>query len=108
LESMKRVSDAKYSAPGVTAYASNAALNTAALGPTGIEACSFTKAAYTVDRYSNPAAVNPDVDPNIVGASGIFQTAEYQANSDYQKTAAIMKLVIDGKCGRRHDRDERV
>jgi hypothetical protein len=96
LESMKRVSDAKYSAPGVTAYASNAALNTAALGPTGVEACSFTKAAYTVDRYSNPAAVNPDVDPNIVGASGIFQTAEYQANSDYQKTAAIMKLVIDG------------
>ena len=96
LESMKRVSDAKYTAPGVTAYASNAALNTAALGPTGVEACSFTKAAYTVDRYSNPAAVNPDVDPNIVGASGIFQTAEYQANSDYQKTAAIMKLVIDG------------
>jgi len=96
LESMKRVSDAKYSAPGVTAYASNAALNTAALGPTGVEACSFTKAAYTVDRYSNPAAVNPDVDPNIVGASGIFQTAEYQANPDYQKTAAIMKLVIDG------------
>jgi hypothetical protein len=96
LESMKRVSDAKYSAPGVTAYASNAALNSAALGATGIEACSFTKAAYIVDRYNSPSAVNPDVDPNIVGASGIFQTAEYQANSDYQKTAAIMKLVIDG------------
>jgi hypothetical protein len=96
LESMKRVSDAKYSAPGVTAYASNAALNSAALGPTGIEACSFTKAAYIVDRYNSPSAVNPDVDPNIVGSSGIFQTAEYQANSDYQKTAAIMKLVIDG------------
>jgi hypothetical protein len=96
LESMKRVSDAKYSAPGVTAYAGNAALNTAALGATGIEACSFTKAAYIVDRYNSPSAVNPDVDPNIVGSSGIFQTAEYQANSDYQKTAAIMKLVIDG------------
>jgi hypothetical protein len=96
LESMKRVSDAKYSAPGVTAYASNAALNSAALGATGIEACSFTKAAYIVDRYNSPSAVNPDVDPNIVGASGIFQTAEYQGNSDYQKTAAIMKLVIDG------------
>jgi len=96
LESMKRVSDAKYAAPGVTAYAGNAALNAAALGATGIEACSFTKAAYIVDRYNSPSAVNPDVDPNIVGASGIFQTAEYQANSDYQKTAAIMKLVIDG------------
>jgi hypothetical protein len=96
LESMKRVSDAKYTAPLVQAYPSNATLNAAALGPTGVEACGYTKAAYTVDRYSNPAAVNPDVDPNIVGASGIFQTAEYQSNSDYQRTAAIMKLVIDG------------
>ena len=49
-----------------------------------------------VDTYGNPASVNPDVDPNIVGSSGIFTTAEYQSNSDYRKTAAIMKLVIDG------------
>jgi hypothetical protein len=94
LESMKRISDAKYGV--VQAYPSNAALNTAAIGPAGIQACSFTKAAYIVDRYNSPSAVNPDVDPNIVGPSGIFTTAEYQANSDYQKTAAIMKLVIDG------------
>ena len=32
----------------------------------------------------------------IVGTSGIFQTAEYQSNSDFQKTAAVMKLVING------------
>ncbi|HZE44396.1 MAG TPA: hypothetical protein VE058_11460 [Steroidobacteraceae bacterium] len=98
LESMKRISDAKYSA--VTAYATTvpngAALNSAALGPTGVQACSFTKAAYIVDQYGKPSAVNADLDPNIVGSSGIFTTAEYQANSDYQKTAAIMKLVIDG------------
>ena len=49
-----------------------------------------------VDKYGNPASVNPDIDPNIVGSSGIFTTAEYQSNNDYQKTAAIMKLVIDG------------
>src|ERR1700722_14353157 len=97
MESMKRISDAKYGV--VTAYAGNAALNAAAIGPTtsqGIQACSFTKAAYIVDQYGSPSAVNPDVDPNIVGTGGIFTTAEYQANSDYQKTAAIMKLVIDG------------
>jgi hypothetical protein len=94
LESMKRISDAKYGA--VTAYPANAALNTAAIGPTGVEACSYTKSAYIVDRYNNPAAVNPDVDPNIVGTTGIFQTAEYQSNSSFQTTAAIMKLVIDG------------
>jgi hypothetical protein len=94
LESMKRISDAKYAQ--VQAYPTNAALNTTAIGPDGIQACSYTKAAYIVDKYASPSAVNPDVDPNIVGPSGIFQTAEYQANSDYQKTAAVMKLVIDG------------
>src|SRR5580700_2833640 len=93
LESMKRISDAKYGV--VTAY-TDPTLNNAALGATGIQACNYTKASYVVDRYNSPSAVNPDVDPNIVGPSGIFTTAEYQANSDYQKTAAIMKLVIDG------------
>jgi len=93
LESMKRISDAKYAK--VTAY-TDPTLNGTAIGPNGIAACSYTKSAYIVDRYNSPSAVNPDVDPNIVGASGIFSTAEYQANSDYQKTAAVMKLVIDG------------
>jgi hypothetical protein len=97
MESMKRISDAKYSV--VQAYPGNNALNSTAIGPTtsqGIQACSFTKAAYIVDKYGSPSAVNPDVDPNIVGSGGIFTLAEYQGNSDYQKTAAVMKLVIDG------------
>ena len=98
LESMKRISDAKYGQ--VTAYANSvpngAALNTAALGPNGIQACGYTKAAYTVDTYSSPSAVDASQDPKVVGPSGIFSAAEFQANSDFQKTAAIMKLVIDG------------
>jgi hypothetical protein len=93
LESMKRISDAKYTQ--VQAY-TDPVLNAAALGNKGIQACGYTKAAYIVDRYNSPSAVNPDVDPNIVGASGIFTTAEYQGNSDFRKTAAVMKLVIDG------------
>ncbi|HXI48982.1 MAG TPA: hypothetical protein VNH39_10370 [Steroidobacteraceae bacterium] len=93
LESMKRISDAKYAQ--VTAY-TDPTLNAAALGSNGIQACGYTKAAYIVDRYNSPSAVNPDLDANIVGASGIFTTAEYQGNSDYRKTAAVMKLVIDG------------
>jgi hypothetical protein len=97
LESMKRISDAKYAQ--VTAYPANAALNTVALGngtTPGITGCGYTKAAYTVDKYNNPGSVDASQDPNVVGASGIFTTAEFQANSDYQKTAAVMKLVIDG------------
>ena len=93
MESMKRISDAKYSQ--VQAY-TNAASNSSALGPTGTQACGYTKAAYIVDKYNSPSAVNPDVDPNIVGSGGIFTSAEYAANSDYRKTAAVMKLVIDG------------
>jgi len=96
MESMKRISDAKYAT--VQAYADTSATgpNAAALGASGIQACGFTKAAYVVNKYNNPGSVNPALDPNIVGASGIFTTAEFQANSDYQKTASVMKLVIDG------------
>ena len=108
LMSMKRISDAKYGQ--VTAYSNSlpgggppagapataAQLNAAALGTTGTQACAYTKSAYLLNRYPSPGAIDPDVDPNIVGASGIFTTAEYQGNSDFQKTAAVMKLVIDG------------
>jgi hypothetical protein len=90
LESMKRISDMKY--PNVQAYASQTA-QTAAMNA---QACAYTKAAYLLNRYPNPSAIDPDVDPKIVGSGGIFSTAEYQTNPDFQKTAAIMKLVIDG------------
>jgi hypothetical protein len=93
MASMKRISDAKYGK--VQAY-TDGTLNAAALGTTGIQACGYTKATYIVDKYNNPGSVDPSKDPNIVGASGIFTTAEFQANSDYQKTASVMKLVIDG------------
>jgi hypothetical protein len=95
LESMKRISDGKINA-GITAYPNDAALNAAALGATGIQACGYTKAAYTVDKYNSPSSVDASQDPNIVGPSGIFTDAEFQGSSDFQKTAAIMKLVIDG------------
>jgi hypothetical protein len=94
LESMKRISDAKYAQ--VQAYPQDPTLNTAALGTTGIQACGYTKAAYTVDKYNNPGSVDPSKDPNVVGPSGIFNATEFASNSDYQKTAAVMKLVIDG------------
>jgi hypothetical protein len=100
LESMKRISDAKYAQvqayPSTALNSSGVSLNTVALGTSGVAACGYTKAAYTVDTYSDPGAVDPSKDPLVVGTSGIFSTAEFQANSDYQKTASIMKLVIDG------------
>jgi hypothetical protein len=109
LESMKRISDAKYAQ--VTAYSSSllgdssitpaaaASLNANVLGQYGLQACAYTKAAYLLNRYPSPSAIDPDVDPNIVGASGIFSSAEYFNGpnaADFQKTASVMKLVIDG------------
>ena len=109
LESMKRISDAKYAQ--VAAYSSSllgdssitssaaASLNSSVLGPYGLQACAYTKAAYLLNRYPSPSAIDPDVDPNIVGSSGIFTSAEYFNGpnaSDFQKTASVMKLVIDG------------
>jgi hypothetical protein len=88
LESMKRISDAKYNA--VTAYTTPAAQQAAMT----IQQCAYTKAAYTLNRYPSAAAVDPDNDPTING--GIFTAAEYQSNGNFQKTAAVMKLVIDG------------
>jgi hypothetical protein len=93
MESMKRISDGKYQT--VAAYA-DATANATVLGANGIQACGYTKAAYIVNKYNNPGSVNPALDTNIVGASGIFSTAEFQGSSDYQKTASVMKLVIDG------------
>jgi hypothetical protein len=107
LESMKRISDAKYGV--VTAYSGStpasvgtnnmngAALNANALGSAGTQACAFTKSAYLLNKYPNPGAVDPDDDPVIVGAANsIFNATEYQQNGDFQMTAAVMKLVIDG------------
>jgi hypothetical protein len=61
--------------------------------------CGYVKSADLVDTFGNPATLNPDLDTNIVGGSGIFSTAEYTANADYQKTAAIMKMVVHGFAG---------
>ncbi|MBK7250241.1 MAG: general secretion pathway protein GspF [Gammaproteobacteria bacterium] len=61
--------------------------------------CGYVKSADLADRFSSPAALNPDLDPHIVGTSGIFSQAEYNADSELRKTAAVMKMVIGGYAG---------
>ncbi|HVC02777.1 MAG TPA: hypothetical protein VND80_11300 [Steroidobacteraceae bacterium] len=90
MESTKRISDAKYAQ--VQAFTDP----TADAAAKQLLACGYTKAAYVTDKYGSPSAVNPDLDPDVVGPSGIFNPAEYAANSDFQATAAVMKLVVEG------------
>ncbi len=61
--------------------------------------CGYIKSADTVDRFGNPSALNPDIDPEIVGPAGIFTQAEYNADDEFRKTAAVMKMVMNGYAG---------
>ena len=61
--------------------------------------CGYVKSAYLAERFNNPAALNPDIDPDIVGPAGIWTQAEYSGDGEFRKTAAVMKMVIDGNAG---------
>ncbi|OOZ39538.1 general secretion pathway protein GspF [Solemya pervernicosa gill symbiont] len=61
--------------------------------------CGYIKSADLVDRFSDPSALNPEADPDIVGAGGIFSVGEFNGDSEFRKTASVMKMVIDGYAG---------
>jgi hypothetical protein len=61
--------------------------------------CGYVKAADVVDRFGDPTSLNPELDPDIVGASGVFSRAEYDADGEFRKTAAVMKMVLSGYAG---------
>ena len=61
--------------------------------------CNYVKAADLIDRYGDPSALNPELDPDIVGSGGVFSRAEFDSDAEFRKTAAVMKLVINGFAG---------
>ena len=61
--------------------------------------CNYVKAADLTDRYGDPSALNPELDPDIVGPAGIFSRAEFDNDEEFRKTAAVMKMVINGYAG---------
>ncbi len=66
--------------------------------------CGYLSAADIADRFSDPGALDPAQDTNIVGgANSIFSTAEFNDNGrdgdEFRKTASVMKMVIDGFAG---------
>jgi len=64
--------------------------------------CGYLKAADIADRFGG-VPIDPSQDPEIVGPAGIFTAAEFNAGDrdarEFQKTAAIMKLVVNGYAG---------
>ena len=61
--------------------------------------CGYVKSADLADRFGDPSSLNPEIDPDIVGPTGIFSSAEFNAEAEFRKTASVMKLVVNGFAG---------
>jgi hypothetical protein len=61
--------------------------------------CGYVKSADIADRFGDPTALDPALDPNIVGSAGIFTSEEFEGDAEFRKTASVMKLVMNGYAG---------
>ena len=61
--------------------------------------CGYLKSADLADRFGDPSQLNPSLDADLVGPTGIFSQMEYDNDREFQKTASIMKLVANGYAG---------
>jgi len=61
--------------------------------------CGYLKSADIADRFGDPSTLNPALDPAIIGPAGIFSQAEFDGDDEFRKTAAVMKLVVNGFAG---------
>ena len=61
--------------------------------------CGYVKAADIADRFGDPTTLDPALDPDIVGGGGIFSRNEFNSDSEFQKTASVMKMVVNGFAG---------
>jgi hypothetical protein len=61
--------------------------------------CGYVKSADITDRFGDPSSLDPALDTNIVGDNGIFTAEEFASDGEFQKTASVMKLVINGFAG---------
>ena len=64
--------------------------------------CGYLKAADIADRFAgvniDPSKDTAIVDPTNTG-SAIFNQSEFDGDSEFRKTASVMKMVIDGYAG---------
>jgi hypothetical protein len=89
MEAMQRISDMKLDRVN-TGISSDAVVKE-------LVRCGYVKSADLVDRYGDPAALDVTADPDIIGP--IFSQAEFDGEGEFQKTASVMKLVVNGYAG---------
>jgi len=61
--------------------------------------CGYVKSADLADRFGDPSTLDPALDPDIVGPTGIFTQDEFDSDGEFRKTASVMKMVINGFAG---------
>lgn len=61
--------------------------------------CSYEQTTDLISRFGNPDVVNPMLDTDIVGAATSIFTAAELNQGRFRKTAAVMKLVVEGFAG---------
>jgi hypothetical protein len=61
--------------------------------------CSYAQTTDLIARFGNPDVVNPLLDTDIVGAATSIFTAAELNQGRFRKTAAVMKLVVEGFAG---------
>lgn len=60
--------------------------------------CAYQQSSDLITLFGDPAALDPELDPMIVGAGGVFSAGELN-QSEFRKTASVMKLVLEGHAG---------
>lgn len=60
--------------------------------------CAYQQSSDLITLFGDPAALDPELDPRIVGPTGIFTAAELN-QSEVRKTASVMKMVLEGHAG---------
>ena len=61
--------------------------------------CAYTQSADLVTRYGDPGLLDPEADPLIVNGNNSIFSANDLNNSKFEKTAAVMKLCLNGFAG---------
>ena len=88
MESVARISDAKMGRVD-TRLSNDAEVR-------GKVSCTYVENASLADQFPSPSILDPAADPDIVGgADSIFTAEEFMNDREFQKTASVMKLVID-------------
>lgn len=88
MESIYRISDQKLGAVDTQITADDVVKD--------LVRCGYIKAADLADRFGDPQGLNPEADPDLVGAEGVFSVDEFNSDREFEKTASIAKLVING------------